>query len=168
MPMYLCPIIAFLKDGKLRDALYNFSLGFNMLGGIMAFIEPSGINNTYWALTFHSYIWHTLLIFVGLYFGFSGRAAKKVKDFKGAVIVYLVLCVIAFSFNLIFREVSGGDVNCFYIGPSPSPLIICKTICEWFGWYVNAPLYIFATSLGAYLLYLPFAKHNEKKLKTEA
>ena len=43
IPMYFCLIIPFLKKGKLQRALYNFTVAYNLLGGAIAFLEPSGL-----------------------------------------------------------------------------------------------------------------------------
>ena len=40
---------------------------------------------------------------------------------------------------------------------------VYKQFSEWFGWYVNTPIYIFAVCLGAYLLFvLIYWLHNKE------
>ncbi len=163
VPMYLCLIAPCLKAGKVQQGMYNFMMTFNLLGGLMAFIEPSGIVHEYWTLTLHAFIWHMLLVFVGLYLGFSNRGGKTMKDYRLAIITFLALCVIAFTLNLCLAGVSQGSVNNFYIGPSLSPLAIFKDIAKNFGWYICTILYIPVVSLGAFLLFLPFHLHHKKK-----
>ncbi len=163
VPMYLCIIAAFLKPGKIQNGMYHFMTTFNLLGGIMAFIEPSGIVHNYWTLTIHAFLWHMALIFIGAYLIASGRFAKTRKDYFSAMIVFLVLAVIAFCINLIFWDVSGGSINMFYVGPRYSPLIIFKEISKNFGWYFSTMLYIPVVCLGAFLVYLP--AHYYAKLK---
>ena len=141
---------------------------FNLLGGLMAFIEPSGIVHEYWTLTLHAFIWHMLLVFVGLYLGFSKRGGKTMADYRLAIMTFGVLCVVAFTLNVILAEVSGGSVNNFYIGPSISPLAVFKDIATNFGWYTNTLLYIPAVSLGAFLLFLPFHLYHKKKTSQNA
>ena len=51
----------------------------------------------------------------------------------------------------------------FFVGPGNSPIIVFKQFSEWFGWYVNTPIYIFAVCLGAYLLFvLIYWLHNKE------
>jgi len=154
VPMYLCLIAPWLKKGKLQRAIYSFMMSYNLLGGFMAFIEPSGIVLTYWTLTLHAFTWHMSLIFIGLYLLFSKRGGLSKEDFILSTKLFGVLCVVAFALNLALRQVSGGSVNNFYIGPSLSPLIIVKQISEKFGWYVGTILYIPAVILGAFLISL--------------
>ena len=163
VPMYLCLIAPWLKPGKVQQGMYNFMMSFNLLGGLMAFIEPSGIVHEYWTLTLHAFIWHMMLVFIGLYLGFSRYGGKTIKDYKLGIITFIGLCVVAFSLNLLLADVSAGSVNNFYIGPSISPLAVFKDIATNCGWYVCTLLYIPAVSFGAYLLFLPFHLYHKKK-----
>ena len=163
IPMYLSIIAPLLKPGKVQQGMYSFMMSFNLLGGLMAFIEPSGIVHEYWTLTLHAFVWHMSLVFIGLYLGFSNRGGKTMADYKLAIITFMVLCVIAFAFNLALADVSNGSVNNFYIGPSLSPLAVFKDIAKNFGWYVCTILYISAVSLGAFVLFLPFHLWHKKK-----
>lgn len=168
VPMYLCLIAPWLKEGKVQAAMYHFMTTFNLLGGIMAFAEPSGIIHGYWTLTLHAFVWHMMLIFVGLYLIASGRGAKTVKDYLSSVVLFLFLAVIAFVINLLFWDVSGGTIKMFYVGPAISPLAVFKDIATNCGWYVNTPIYLVAVSLGAFLLFLPAYLYERRKQKKAA
>ena len=161
VPMYLCLIAPILKPGKLQSGMYHFMLTFNLLGGFAALLEPSGLTHEYWTLTLHAFIWHTLLIFIGLFLGFSKRTKATWQDYFLACGTFVALCAIAFSINLIFRDVSGGSINMFFVGPSNSSLIVFKDICQAYGWYVGTLLYIPTVCLGALVIFLPF--HFAKK-----
>lgn len=163
VPMYLCLIAAFLKPGKIQSGMYHFMTTFNLLGGIMAFIEPSGIVHEYWTLTIHAFLWHMMLIFIGAYLIASGRFAKTRKEYLSAMIVFLVLALIAFCINLLFWDVSGGSINMFFVGPADSTLVIFETISQKFGWYVSTALYIPVVCLGAFLIYLPLHIYAKKR-----
>lgn len=171
VPMYLCVIAPFLKEGRLQDMMYKFMTTFNLLGGLMAFIEPSGIVHEYWTLTLHAFIWHMTLNFIGFYLIASGRGAKTMKDYRNGVFMFLVLCVIAFAINLIFWDVSKGDIKMFYVGPAESPLIVFKDIAKNCGWYISTLLYIPTVCAGAFIVFLPvylYERHKKKKLATAA
>lgn len=163
VPMYLCIIAVFLKPGAVQNGIYGFMTTYNLLGGLMAFIEPSGITHGYWTLTLHAYLWHMTLIFIGIYLIFSGRCAKTKKDFLHAAVTFVALCAVAFSINLIFWDASGGDINMFFVGPRVSSLAVFKDIAANFGWYVSTALYIPAVTLGAFILFLPAHLYYKKK-----
>ena len=163
VPMYLCVIAPFLPDGKIKNGMYHFMTTFNLLGGLMAFLEPSGIIHEYWTLTLHAFIWHMTLVFIGFYLIASGRCAKRISDYRSASVTFLALAVVAFSINLIFRRVSEGTINMFFVGPSNSPLIVFSWISEKIGWYVSTLLYLPVVCLGAYLIFLPVHLYEKRK-----
>lgn len=150
VPMYLSLFCAFCTNKKLNSWLYEFMFAINMFGGIMAFLEPSGIQHGYVTLTIHAYVWHMLLIFVGLYLYFSKRACVDSRSYKKSAITYLLACALAQTFNLIF----GDKINCFYISPYvQSPLAVFKDIYAACGWFVNMFLLILALLLASAAVY---------------
>lgn len=150
VPMYLCLVCAFCKNERLNRWLYEGMFAVNMVGGIMAFAEPSGIQHGYVTLTFHAYIWHMLLIFIGLYLYMSRRACTDPRSYKKAVGMYFIVAAVAQGFNLIF----GDKINCFYISPYvQSPLAVFKNIYASCGWLVNMLLMILAMLLASAAVY---------------
>ena len=165
VPMYLCVIAPWLKNKRIARAMYAFMTTFNLLGGFMAFIEPSGIVHEYWTLTLHAFIWHMTLVFIGFYLVASGRGATEMTHYRGAVISFVCLCALAFCINLIFWYPSGGEINMFFVGPQNSSLIVFKQIAEAAGWYISTLLYIPVVSLGAFLFFLPVHLFFKKRQK---
>lgn len=163
VPMYLCVIAPIIKQGAISKAMYSFMMIYNLMGGFITFFEPSGINLSYWGLTLHAYTWHMTLVFVGLFLAFSGLGGKTIRDYWWASGTFVVLCVMAFCINLIFWDVSGGDINMFFVGPKNSSLVVFKDIAKNFGWYVSTLLYVPAVCLGAYIVFLPFHIWEKKK-----
>ena len=160
--MYLCLIAPLLKPGRVSKAMYSFMMIYNLLGGFITFFEPSGIHLSYWGLTIHAYTWHMTLVFIGLFLNFAGFGGRKMKDYWAASVTFVVLCGIAFCINLLLRDVSGGSINMFFVGPSNSSLIVFKDISERFGWYISTLLYIPAVCIGAYIVFLPFHLWDQK------
>ena len=150
VPMYLCIFCAFCKSEKINSWLYEFMFAINMFGGIMAFLEPSGIQHPIITLTAHAYIWHMVLIFIGLYLYLSKRVCNDRRSYTKGIIVYYIACVVAQSFNLIF----GDKVNCFYISPYvQSPLAVFKDIYAACGWFVNMFLLMLGITLASGIIY---------------
>ena len=149
IPLYLCLIIPFLKKGILKQTMYDFLMTYNLLSGFVAFFEPSGLLHQHVTMTAHSLVWHMLLVFLGAYVALSKRGGVEKKNLKRATVMWLVLCVTAFTINCIHWNVSEGAINNFFVGPRNSSLIVFKQISEAFGWYVSTALYIPATALGA-------------------
>jgi len=165
VPMYLGIIAPLLHSGRLQKSIYSFMGCFNLLGGAISFFEPSGLMHSYWTLTLHAFIWHMMLVFMGLFICFSGMAGRETKDYKAAVKIFALLSILAFAFNLAFRKLSDGSLNCFFIGPSDSPIIVFDAISEHLGWYVSTATYIPALCLGAYIMFRLFAVRDILKYK---
>lgn len=163
VPMYLCIIILFIKNEKVKSYFYNFLFTVNMFGGLVSFCEPSGLNHPYLALTLHAYIWHMMLIFTGLYLYFSKRACTNPKGYLKGISIFAGFCVIAQAFNVFLRK---PGLNMFYISPYvQSPLAVFSTIYANYGWLVNMLLYLFAICLGSAIVYYLFYFGRRIKLK---
>ena len=74
VPMYLAVVIGLMKEGKVRNALCEYMVSIGFLGGIMAYVEPSGILHAEAFCTLHSSIWHGLLIFMALFIIFTNKS----------------------------------------------------------------------------------------------
>lgn len=168
VPMYLCVICACCKNRKFNSWLYDFMFAFNLFGGLITFIEPSGINHPYVMLTLHAYIWHISLIFLGFYFFFSKRACTNWKGYFKGLAVFGVMVAIAQIINICTQ--GQGGCNMFYISPyNNSPLAFFKEFSINNGWVANMFLYLFALVLaGSIIYYLAFLirwLYNRKKNK---
>ncbi len=166
VPMFLCLIIPFINNEKVLEGMYNFMVSYNLLGGFITFLEPSALCRPYLMMTLHGFVWHLVLVFIGIYLALSNRCLKSKKDFLMSTKVYVVLCTIALILNLSLRNLSSGKLNAFYLGPSISPIIVFETISLKFGWFVNMVLFIVVMTIGAYLVYMVFYNLN-KRLRKE-
>ncbi len=168
VPMYMCLLAPWLKAGRVQRGMYSFMVLYNLLGGAISFAEPSGLLHGHWFLTVHALVWHMLLVFIGLFLCFSKRGGDQRSDYKGATCTFVVLCGIAFALNCFVQYGLHEHMNMFFVGPGNSPLVVFKQFSEWFGWYVNTPIYMVAVCLGAYAVFclvyycehkrLPFGK----------
>lgn len=154
VPMYICLIAPWLKPGKLQRGMYSYAVLFNLLGGAIAFTEPSGLFHSYWFLTVHALFWHMVLVFIGLFLCFSKRGGTEKEDYKTACFTFFGLAAIAFSLNVFVQNVLNKHMNMFFVGPGNSPLVVFKWFSETFGWYVSSALFIFAVCLGAFIISL--------------
>ncbi|MBR6451784.1 MAG: YwaF family protein [Lachnospiraceae bacterium] len=163
IPLYFLLIAPFLKKGKVRSGMYHFMMIYNLMGGFTAFFEPSGLMHDYFILTILSFLWHLLLVFVGLYLGFSDQCEKRMCDFRYASVTLLILCGLAFLLNLAFYKVSEGHLNMFFVGPRKTPIIVFKQIAEACGWYVATIVYIIAILIGGFVIFMPFHRYGQHR-----
>lgn len=57
----------------------DFLADFGLLAGVFAFADQTGMQYALPVLTLHSYLWHFIMIFLGLFLHFSGSARKSVS-----------------------------------------------------------------------------------------
>lgn len=114
VPMYLCLILGFLKEGKGRDSLLAFLADFTLLSGTIVFLDTSGMFYEYKPLTVHSFLWHIVLILLGIYAG-TRKRNTGIVSFAGAAGLYLFCCAAAEVINLSFDRLD--IINMFYINP---------------------------------------------------
>lgn len=158
IPMYFALAARYIHNKKVYTAMMVFLISYNLLGGFTAFLEPSGLIHPYWTLTIHAFIWHMMIVFMGLLIGMNNHLKFKMKDFKGNIILFLCLCLLAFIINVIVKN----GINMFFVGPENSSIIVFKTISQKYGWFINDLFYLFALTLGAFIFYYPFTKLKKK------
>lgn len=149
MPMYLCPVAVFSKNERVKRTVYGFMMCFNLLGGFAGVFEPSGVFLNQIPLTVHAIAWHYSLVFLGFYIIFSHRAGSTLKDFFDVVKLFVMLAFIAFVINTLIGITVGAEVNMFFVGPNPAPIIVFNTIALKYGWAASTVIYIPITSLAA-------------------
>ncbi len=173
VPMYLSMVVGCMRKGKVRDALCEYLVTVGMLGGIMAYAEPSGILHEDYFTLIHSCTWHALLIFIGLYILFTGNACRKLKDYKKALIVLGGVVLMATVLNFIFH--SRPDFNMCYISPYyNTPLAVFSSFDTFFqgfmgqypGRVLSILIYIASVALGGFLIYAA-AYFVKKKLQKD-
>lgn len=158
IPMYILLVLPYTKNRVLRNTFRTFLMTFGLLGGIAVFADTTGLHYPLFALTFHSYAWHILLIAVGISaaiscFSEDPATLPATDDYIGAVFFYLLCCVISAGINRILGRF--GTINMFYINPDyHMEQIIFSDLVPILG---NVPvifLYIAMTIFGAGILFL--------------
>lgn len=153
IPMYLCIVLPFVKNKAIKNSMYSFMSLYNLLGGAISFAEPSGLFLNYYFLTIHALLWHMILVFVGFFVLLSKRGGQTLSDYIAATKLFLLLSCVAFGLNCFVQYGLKEHMNMFFVGPGNSPLAVFKQFSEWFGWYINTPIYLFAVCLGAFLVF---------------
>lgn len=157
IPMYVCLLLSFISSVKIRKCLLAFLMDYGLLAGIFTFFDTSGLHYGYSLLTFHSYAWHVLLIFLGIYAGYTNMADTSYRDFAGATALYLFCCLIATLFNLALYPY--GTINMFYISPRfHMTQKVFRHIALLLGNNAGIAVYICATVTGAFFIHLFWLK----------
>lgn len=165
IPMYLCIVLPLFRNSRIKDYIYDFLFIFSTLGGVMVLLVPSGVMSSYLTINIHSFLWHIILVFIGLFTVVTGKARVNIKAYGKAVTVFLICSVIAFIINVLLTDASKGEITMFFIGPNIPNVVVFKEIATNFGWYLATPLYLMCVCLGGYLVYIItfIIKHKTKK-----
>ncbi len=152
LPMYLCPLLPFVRSEKAHRVICTFVLDFNVMGAIAVFIDPSDIFKSYVTLTIHGVVWHLAIIFAGLMILFSGQADLTARGFLSTLPVFAGFCAAAEVLNVLLRDL--GSVNYFYISPYiMSHQIVFSDIEDSLGRPAGICVYILAMMAGALLMH---------------
>lgn len=159
VPMYLGLIYGFLPDAasqSVAEIIPTFLQDFGLLGGIMALVVPDGLLHPYWTLTLHGFLWHFILIFLGLYCKQKGLVDSSNQSFLRMLPLYFVCCGIAAVINTAVQMTvyPAGYADMFYINcffPSEQPLFHQISLALGNGWGHLA--YMLASCAGAYLIH---------------
>lgn len=155
LPMYFCLLLPFVRSSRIRTVILTFMQDFNLLGGGMALAMPEGFLHPYWTLTLHGFLWHGMLVFIGLFIGLSGRADRSSRGYLKTIPLFGLCCIIASAINVLTPV--KGEADMFYISPYyPTSQVFFHQIGETFGILAGNITYLLAICLGGYLVHLAF------------
>lgn len=160
IPMYICLLLPFAKTEALHRAMETFLMDFCLLGGIFVFFDTSGMHYRYFPLTVHSYLWHMLLIILGITAGIL-YTSRNWRDFRNSVYIYLFCCGIATLLNECLD--SCGTINMFYINPEyHMSQRVFVNIADTLGNPAGIVIYVASCILGAGIFHFIWIKRSYK------
>ena len=146
IPMYVC--LAAAAGGSI-DVCLSYLSTFGLMGGVAAFFDTGGFVLDHPLLTVHSYVWHFVIVGVGLF----AAARRKSFRFLPPLLVYLGSAAIAEIINVAAFDAGCRPINMFYISPRYLfPLIILKELVPVIGNAATIAVYILTCIAGAFLL----------------
>ena len=161
LPMYLCLVFPFLKNRKLKTSIATFMQDFNLLGGIAALAVPDGFRGIHWTLTLHGYLWHILLVLIGIWIFLNGKSDLSRRGFLCTLPVFAVSCCIAMLINVLAP--GHGEADMFYISPYyPTTQIVFHDIALKLGIEPANLLYLLTICVGSGLIHLLFCALSKR------
>ncbi len=156
LPMYLCLLLPFIPH-KHQQILFTFMYNYNLLGAVMVFADPSGLSHPYVLLTLHGFLWHLILIFIGLLIAFSKMVLPSRSGFLQSSVVFIIGCIIATIINVASHPFGNADM--FYITPYyATTQIVYSQIAAKFGIFAGNAVYIISIICGARLMHLLYKR----------
>ncbi|MBO5879168.1 MAG: YwaF family protein, partial [Clostridia bacterium] len=178
MPLYVLPFIAFLNNGKVRNACIAFMTYFSLIGGIVVFIYPGDVFIQTIGINIQTMVHHGSQLVLGIYFAVYNRRKFGFKYFLSAIPVFVVLfcgaMLLNFAVHAYFMKNGIGDTfNMFFVSPYyDCTLPVFSSIYQAVPYPIFLFLYILGMSIGASLIFgVQFAitkapaSINQRKLK---
>ncbi len=120
IPMYLAPIAAFLKPGKVRQAIINFLGTFGLFGGLSVMIYAEPVFITMIGINIQTMVHHGSQVVLGVFLIASGRVQLHYRSLFGASIVFIIPVVMSVLMDITFfawKGYAAGQFNMFWISP---------------------------------------------------
>ena len=152
VPMYICLAAPLLRSEQTLRRAATFLQDFGLLGGIMALAVPPGLMHPYWTMTLHGFIWHFILLLLGLLSCMSGSAGHTRRDYLEILPFFLLCCLIACVINIAAGPTADADM--FYISPfHPSSQPVFHQIACALGIFCGNLLYVLSMIVGGFLMH---------------
>lgn len=116
-PLYLLPFVAFLKDGKVRDAIIAFLATYSLFGGLTVMVSPNSVLIETIGVNIQTMVHHGLQVAFGVFFMIKCRHKLNHKFFLRAIPVFLAVWGVAMGLNAIVPNFTNETFNMFYISP---------------------------------------------------
>ena len=156
-PFYFLLPAAFLKDGKVRDAVSSFMCSYILLGGLATYLFPSTTfcSNVY--LNVHTMTHHGLQIASCIYIGVHNRHRLSLISFARGILVFVSVVAVATIFNVVMHAIHPEqEINMCYISPyfrKTIPMTAFNDAFQKMHWAAVIAFYIGALTLIAFVLY---------------
>lgn len=152
VPMYICLAAPLLHSEQTLRRAAAFLQDFGLLGGIMALAVPPGLMHPYWTMTLHGFIWHFILLFLGLLSCMAGIAGHERQDYAEILPFFFLCCLIACAINVAAGPTADADM--FYISPfHPSSQPVFHKIACAVGVFWGNLLYVLSMIAGGFLMH---------------
>ena len=152
IPMYICLAAPLLHSEKALRRAATFLQDFGLLGGIMALAVPPGLMHPYLTMTLHGFIWHFILLFLGLFCCVTGISGHAGRDYMEILPFFFLCCLIACVINVAAGPTADADM--FYISPfHPSSQPVFHEIACTVGIFWGNLLYSVSMIAGGFLMH---------------
>ena len=187
LPFHLCSLqiiliffVKFGREGKIKDAILAFMFPTCLIGPLFALAIPTiweGENLATFAflnpLSYQYFLYHVMLIVLGIYIGYKNYNKFTVKDYLTSVGMLIGVAIIMIYINsaLAHKEYINGELvsiefstNFFFIFEVP----IGIPLTEIWHWYLYVGILVILVFGLLGLAFLPFILHNKKETYIKA
>lgn len=164
-PLYALPFVAFLPDGRLRDAFVGFVSFFSLFAGVAVFLYPNDVFISMIGVNIQTMIHHGTQIVLGVYAAVYYRKRLSIRYYLRSIPVFVVFLFIAMVLNVtVYHALVAAGIdetfNMFYVSPYfDCTLPVLSAIYPAVPYAAFFLIYCIGFSIAAlviyYLIYLP-------------
>lgn len=159
-PLYILPLVAFIKNQKINDFFASYISTFALFGGIVVFFYPNDVfNHPYLGIHIQTMVHHGLQVVTDVFFAVHNRKRLNFNYFLKAIPVFLILLSIACILNesvLSALQNSGieDSFNMFYISRYfENHLPLLSTVYQSVDWIIFLLAYTFGFIVASFIVY---------------
>lgn len=120
--LYILPLVIFLKEGKVRDALICFLSTYSLFGGLAVTVYPGNTLTGVVGINLQSMIHHSIQVIVGMMLAYRSRRRMDKHYFLGGFTVFMTYFNVAMLYNLIGHKIVtkmglGYEINMLFLSP---------------------------------------------------
>ena len=166
MPLYYCSMLLYggllssFGKGVFKKIGDVVLASGTIVGGVVFLILPTTSLPTYpffHLVSFHSFLYHGIMIYIGLLISMTNYVKLKFSDIKYYAILVLIMCLVALGLNIIF------DCNLMFISkdfPGTPITILYKLVGRYF-----TPIMIIGQMTLPYILIYGIMKIKDSLVK---
>ena len=142
LPLYLYLLTPLLPKGSAKDVLYRFLGFYATMGGCLVMAYPSFYQRV--SLNWHTMIWHTVMIAVGVWILFSrGYGVSWRREMPAPTLLFVSFVAFATGLNILLypiSQTSPAPLNLLYMSPYHQNRNFWIIRRVWAGWGWEAAL----------------------------
>ena len=159
-PLYVLPVIVFMKDSRLSDAFIGFMAFFSLFAGVAVFFYPNDVFIDTIGINVQTMIHHGAQIVIGIFLAVHSRRRLSVEYFARSIAIFAMFVSIAVILNFAVYHAfvaSGIDetFNMFYISPYfDCTLPVLSSVYSAVSFPIFIIIYILGFTAVAFVMYL--------------
>lgn len=179
VPIYVCLINPWLKEGKLKIAGYNFLAIYGFIAGMSVMAMPVTVFVPSVAISIHTMLWHATMVILGTYLLSKQNIGTSTLQVKSATYILYAFIVIALIINVTLHYTAPFiGLNAFFLSPWEAahiPLInipyhaLLPLYGQTIAWFAYLISYVILFSVGGWIIFLVrrlYLQMNGRLVKT--
>ncbi len=121
-PLYALPLVVFLPDGKVRNAVCAYMMTFSFFGGLAVMFLPGDVLCHIVGVNIQAMVHHGSQVIIGFVLAVRYNSKNNFKYFLGAIYSFVAVLAVAMTLNITVHNAllaagRSDTFNLFFISP---------------------------------------------------